>query len=109
MRKLTVVLGILLVLGASGLFVQRWLIEPAKHGRYERSARGFSEPRSDAWRSRDRGDSRRPSGRRNAGPGGLQILEMVIDVLNVVVGIVGIWLAVLGLRLHRSGSAPTRS
>jgi len=99
MRKVIVWLGILLVLGAAGLFAQRWIVEPAKHGRYEQS-RGFAEQRG-----RDGGGPRNP-GRRDRGPNGLQLFEIVIDLLNVVVGIVGIWLAVLGMRLQRANGAP---
>ena len=97
MRKVILWLGVLLALGAAGLFVQRWIVEPAKHGRFEQS-RGFSDQRGPG---RD-GGSARNSGRRDRGPSGLQLFEIVIDLLNVVVGIVGIWLAVLGMRLHRA-------
>ncbi len=97
MRKVILWLGILLVLGAAGLFAQRWVVEPARHGRYEQS-RGFAE------RGRDEGGSRRPA-RRERAPNGLQIFEIVVDLLNVVVGIVGIWLAVLGMRLQRANGA----
>jgi hypothetical protein len=98
MRKVSLWLGILLVLGAAGLFAQRWLVEPARHGRYEQS-RGFAEPRG-----RDGGGPRNP-GRRDRGPSGVQMFEIVIDLLNVVVGIVGIWLALLGMRLQRANEA----
>lgn len=37
MRKMILWLGVLLVLGAAGLFAQRWIVEPARHGRYEQS------------------------------------------------------------------------
>lgn len=102
MRKMFLCLGILLVLGAGALFAQRWIVEPAKHGRYEQS-RGVSEQRGFG---RDGGQ--RSPGRRDRGPSGLQLFEIVIDLLNVVVGIVGIWLAVLGMRLHRAND-PTRA
>lgn len=103
MRKVLLWLGVLLALGAAGLFVQRWVVEPAKHGRYQQQSRGFSEERP----GRD-GGGQRNSGRRNSGPSSLQLFEIVIDLLNVVVGIVGIWLAVLGMRLHRANH-PTRA
>lgn len=100
MRKMILWLGVLLVLGAAGLFAQRWIVEPARHGRYEQS-RGFSDQRGSG---RDGGGSR-TSGRRDRGPSSLQLFEIVIDLLNVVVGVVGIWLAVLGMRLHRANGS----
>lgn len=100
MRKVLLWLGVLLALGAGALFAQRWIVEPAKHGRYEQS-RGVSEQRG---LGRDSRGPRNP-GRRDRGPSGLQLFEIVIDLLNVVVGIVGIWLAVLGMRLRRASDA----
>jgi hypothetical protein len=103
MRKVLLWLGVLLVLGAAGLFAHRWIVEPVRHGRSEQS-RGVSDQRG-PWR--DTGGPR-TSGRRDRGPSGLQVFEIVIDLLNVVVGIVGIWLAVLGMRLQRA-NGPRRS
>lgn len=104
MRKVILWFGVLLALGAAGLFVQRWVVEPAKHGRYQQQSRGISEQRP---AGRNGGGGPRDSTRRNSGPSSLQLFEIVIDLLNVVVGIVGIWLAVLGMRLRRA-SDPTR-
>jgi hypothetical protein len=98
MRKVLLWLGIALVLGAGAVFAQRWIVEPAKHGRYEQS-RGWSEGR----RGSDGGQ--RATGRRDRGPSNLQVFEIVVDVVNVVVGVVGIWLAILGMRLQRGNGA----
>jgi hypothetical protein len=103
MRKVLLWVGVLLALGAGALFAQRWIVEPARHGRYEQS-RGFSDQRG-AGRD-ERGQ--RNSGRRDRGVNGLQVFEIVIDLLNVVVGVVGIWLAVLGMRLQRANGASRR-
>jgi hypothetical protein len=100
MRKVLLWVGVLLVLGSGALFAQRWIVEPARHGRYEQS-RGFSDQRG-AGRD-DRGQ--RNSGRRDRGVSGLQVFEIVVDLLIVAVGVVGIWLAVLGMRLQRSNGA----
>jgi hypothetical protein len=100
MRKVLLWVGVLLVLGSGALFAQRWIVEPARHGRYEQS-RGFSDQRG-AGRD-DRGQ--RNSGRRDRGVSGLQVFEIVVDLLNVAVGVVGIWLAVLGMRLQRANGA----
>ncbi|MFM9846228.1 MAG: hypothetical protein ACKVP3_03610 [Hyphomicrobiaceae bacterium] len=97
MRKALLWLGVLLALGAAGLFVQRWIVEPVKHGRYGQS-RIFTDQR---WTGRD-GGGQRSSGRRDRGVSSLQVFEIAIDLLNVVVGVVGIWQAVLGMRLHRA-------
>jgi hypothetical protein len=100
MRKVLLWVGVLLVLGAGALFAQRWIVGPVKHGRYEHS-RGLSDQR---WAGRDGGGQRNP-GRGDRGVSGLQAFEIVIDLLNVVVGIVGSWLAVLGMRLQRANGA----
>ena len=97
MWKVLLWVGVLLALGAGALFAQRWIVEPARHGRFEQS-RGYSDQR---WQGRDGGGQRNP-GRRERGVSGLQVFEIVIDLLNVVVGVVGIWLAVLGMRLQRA-------
>ena len=105
MRKVLLWVGVLLVLGSGARFAQRWIVEPARHGRYEQS-RGFSDQRG-AGRD-ERGQ--RNSGRRDRGVSGLQVFEIVVDLLNVVVGVVGIWLAVLGMRLqHANGASRSRS
>lgn len=102
MRKLIVVLGLLLLAGAAGTFGYRWLYEPARHARYQShspgASRGYSEPRA-MPRERDGGWRRQDGGR---GLGGLRLFEIVVDLLNVVIGAVGIWLAVIGMRMQRA-------
>jgi hypothetical protein len=101
MRKFTVLLGLVLVLGAGGLLSYRWFPEPERHARYSPGPSG-------GWRGEQRSgrDSRsEPSSGRTARGGGLSSLhlfEIVIDLLNVVVGVVGIWLAVIGVRAQRA-------
>jgi hypothetical protein len=101
MRKVLLWVGVLLALGAGAPFAQRWIVEPARHGRYEQS-RGFPDQRGRDERGQ------RNTGRRDRGVNGLQVFEIVIDLLNVVVGVVGIWLAVLGMRLQRANGASRR-
>lgn len=106
MRRLFVVLGIVLVLGAAATMSYRWLAEPARYSRYQPNGsgwRGLSEPRS-SWRDSRSGDSSRRSGDRQQGMSGLRLFEIVVDLLNVVVGIAGIWLAVAGVRMQRAAN-----
>lgn len=103
MRKLTVVLGLLLLVGAAGTFGYRWLHEPSRYARNHTyspgASRGYGEPR---WGSRERdgGGWRQNGGGR--GLSGLRLFEIVIDLLNVVVGGIGIWLAIVGMRMQRA-------
>lgn len=103
MRKVAVLLGLLLLAGATGMFGYRWLYEPARSARFQQhgswSQRGVSEPRS-GTRERDGGGWRQSS--RGQALSGVQLFELVIDLLNVVVGAVGIWLAIIGMRMQRA-------
>ena len=106
MRRLLVVLGLMLLLTAAGTFGYRWFQEPGRYARHQPDAsgswRGPSE-RSGGWRN----DRSGPSAGRNSKSGGLnglRLFEIVIDLLNVVVGLVGIWLAVMGVRMQRSAN-----
>jgi hypothetical protein len=104
MRKLPVLLGLLLLLGALAMLGYRWLGEPARHGRFQNAptaARDYSPAPGDRGSRSWRGGGGR-------GTSGFQIFEIVIDILNVVVGVVGIWLAVVGMRMQRAGAAAQR-
>jgi hypothetical protein len=102
MRKVAVLLGLLLLAGAAGMFGYRWLYEPARSARLQQHApwsqRGLSELRSGP---RERDGGWRQSSRGQA-LSGVQLFELVIDLLNVVVGAVGIWLAIIGMRMQRA-------
>lgn len=106
MRKFMLLLGLVLVLGAGGLLSYRWFPEPERHARYSPGPSG-------SWRGEQRSglDSRsEPSSGRTARGGGLsslRLFEIVIDLLNVVVGVVGIWLAVVGARMQRAAHRRT--
>jgi hypothetical protein len=105
MRKLLVGLGLLLLVSAAGTFGYRWLSEPARYARNQSHApgawRGYSEPRAEP-RQRD-GGWRSPSGGGGGGLRGLRLFEIVVDLLNIVIGAAGICLAVMGLRMQRAG------
>ena len=105
MRRLTVLLGMMLLLGAVGALSYRWVHEPGRYARHQPSSPGSwrspSEPRAGGWRDDRPGPSAGRSSR-NGGLSSLRLFEIVIDLLNVVVGVVGIWLAVVGVRMQRS-------
>jgi hypothetical protein len=109
MRKLTVVLGLLLLVGAAGTFGYRWLDARGGYSRYQHPSAGVPRSSSGERRAtpREGGGWRRNGDSR--GLSGLQFLEIVIDLLNVVVGGVGIWLAVMGMRTQRANAAPERA
>ncbi|MET0569303.1 MAG: hypothetical protein ABWZ74_09520 [Hyphomicrobiaceae bacterium] len=104
MRRVMVVLGLVLLLAAAGTFGYRWFHEPGRYaGRQHTSPggwRGVSEPRSGGWR-----DNRsEPSSGRGGGVSGLRLFEIVVDLLNIVVGVGGIWLAIIGVRMQRAAN-----
>jgi len=107
-----VLLGLLLFAGAAGTLGYRLFLEPeaglSSRGEDLRSGtRGAfatkSEPRAaqsaqdrQAWRSlRENNRYYRPQ------YGGLQMFSLVMDVVNVFVGLIGIWLALWGVRTRR--------
>ena len=105
MRRLTVLLGLMLALGAVAALGYRWAQEPSRYSRSQPQVsdgwRG-SEPRAGGWRGERSTPVRRGEGNRSVN--GLRLFEIVIDTLNVFVGGVGIWLAITGVRMHRSAS-----
>lgn len=110
MRRLTVLLGLFLLIGAAGIFSYRWVHEPARYARYNSgpstSWRGVSEQRTGGHETRSSPSASR-SGR--GGLSGLRLFEIVVDLLNVIVGIVGIWLAVIGVRMQRAAERHLRT
>jgi hypothetical protein len=107
MRNLAyILLGLLLVAGAGGVLMKRQL----RLADDDRSAAApAAATRSIARESGgDKAVAARPQRRIDRGieqyrtpQGGWKLFEAVIDVLNVVVGIVGIGLAVSGMRMRR--------
>jgi hypothetical protein len=102
-----VLLGLLLVAGAIGTFSYRSLYLPHK-ARTTFAAPSAGAPAADRGRSyiperdptnRTTSGAPRPSGGILNGMWGN--VEMVINVLNVVVGVLGIWMTMIGMRLQR--------
>jgi hypothetical protein len=109
MRKLTYILfGLMIFAGAAGLFYNRQM-QPADDGpaafapsnEKTRGMRPYSADRQAMQQRRfERGirQYRQPDG-------SLNTFRAVIDVLNVVVGIIGIGLALNGMRMRRGSSS----
>ncbi|HRD76604.1 MAG TPA: hypothetical protein PK264_11790 [Hyphomicrobiaceae bacterium] len=107
MRKmLFVLLGLVLIGGAIGNFAYRSLYST------ERARTALSAPSAGAPADRGRSyiPERPPTSRTTTGTpgsgGGLMSglwgnFEMVINILNVLVGILGIWMTMIGMRLQR--------
>lgn len=112
MRKGFIFLGVLLLIAAAGMFAYRQLVPFAEQAAYRDSgpsageaSRGvrpspYSRPED---RRRERGE------RRDGGARGLRMAELLINVLNIVVGVVGIWLAVMGSRMQRQTQSQSQS
>ena len=110
MRKRSLILlGLLLVAGAGGILLKRQLRVADGDGP------GAEAPAATRSIARESGGDKvvvtRPKRRIDKGieqyrtpQGGWKLFEAVIDVLNVVVGIVGIGLAVSGVRMRQDGA-----
>jgi hypothetical protein len=108
MRKvLYVLLGLALLGGAAGAFGMRYL--DWQPGAMLQSERGAGGPRA-FGRERGGGEARRWEGDRGHGQsrgGGWLTFATILDVLNVIVGVVGIVLTVSGLRMQRNAMTMT--
>lgn len=116
MRKtLFIILGLLLVLGAAGAFAYRTMQPAADQWAVRGIERSVPEaagdrPRANAPRDgqpeafRNKGGEGRSGGR----GGNWRLVEIALDALNILVGVVGIWLAVMGGRMQRQAMAQTQ-
>ncbi|MGQ0673916.1 MAG: hypothetical protein ACT4N2_13715 [Hyphomicrobium sp.] len=118
MRKLIyVVFGLMIFTGAAGLLYNRQMrvvddagpgIASETDGGTERgvTGRGLDRPEALQKRQAQRAERRIDRGLRQyrTPSGNWQTFEAVVDVLNVVVGLVGIGLAVSGMRMRRANS-----
>ena len=95
MRKLmTVLLGLLLMFGATGVLAYRLYDAPE---RAESAGKGNLRAPDTGVASKDR------LARRYYEPeaGGWQLFSAAVDVLNVIVGLIGIGLTISGVRMRR--------
>lgn len=112
MRKtMYILLGLLLVGGAIGLFVYRQSVlqeamtieQTAETEAAEPAPAPSTDRRAEQKERRQMRKAERISSRRDAG--NLRWFEMVLNVANIAVGLVGIWLAVAGTRMRREAMA----
>lgn len=101
MRKLLVVLlGLLLLAGAVGAFSYRWVIEPS------RTAAQATRPLASSPQTRALPTAPSASASRQPAPqqkvSAFNIFEIALNVANLLVGGIGIWLAMRGMRATRT-------
>ncbi len=113
MRKwLFMILGVLLVAGAAGAFAVRYFYPGAERVAYRetvpdrlaRRSRDFEQPRG-ALSGKHEGRAERDS--ESFEPGSLRLAEFLLNVLNTVVGVIGIGLWFAGSRMR--GQSQTQS
>ena len=107
MRKLLfLALGLLLIAGAIGAGYFRHVHEPRTSSRTVASA-PQGATRSAQPQTTTRPTQSRPSAQQPASQqfSGFQLFDTIVNVLNVVVGLVGIWMAVVGMRMQRAAAA----
>lgn len=113
MRKsLFIILGLLIVVGAGATFAYRQMLlsnAQLASRQVERSVREGSEgqPSPSARRGVDREafGNEGGEGRSRAKGGNWRLVEIALDVLNILVGIAGIGLAIMGGRMQRRAMA----
>ena len=105
MRKFGLLaLGLVLLGAALGTFGYRWIYEPQRAARVvqqapQGAARGLQGP-ADA-RQRPQGGAQKQT---QTQVSGFQVFEIALNVANVLVGLIGIWLAVRSVRGSPRGS-----
>ena len=92
-RLLFVLLGLVLLGGAIGTFSYRWFVEPSRTTQVIRPGAAPSTRGATEAQRRD------PRGQQVSA---YNTFEIALNVANLVVGVVGIWLAVSGVRARRS-------
>jgi len=111
MRKaLFIILGLLLVIGAIGVGSYRHLLQPevARAPVSEslapstRGTRGVTAPDDTAAAPRAERGVERTQQRNQLGT--WDMIDLVLNALNAVVGIIGIWLAIVGMRMQRAAA-----
>lgn len=94
-RTATILLGLMLIVGSVGVFSYRWFVEPSATSVSSRAPVATRSVQPSA-RSADREAVRRPEPAIN----GVRLFEIVLNTLNAVVGVVGIWVGLMGLRMR---------
>ena len=111
MRRLGyILLGVVLLAGAAGVLGYRLQNEPSLTARYSWLAGEENTARPTAPATESFSASRREDGRefrrspRDEGSS-MKLVELGLDVANVVVGLVGIWLTLSGMSMRRRAGA----
>lgn len=111
MRKIGVLLlGLVLVAGAASMFGYRWVHQSSRMAaaRYESApAPGAGDSRRNVLTEQRGGRPTQAPRGRDGGSGKLDWMsvDVVLNALNVLVGVIGIWLAWLGLRMQQTMAA----
>ena len=108
MRKFALILiGIVLIAACVGYVGWRIHDDPNLLERYERSFSGAVENQSDGsvdagpdTNNEDGAARAARSAEQKAPRNALKLFEIVLDFANVIVGLIGIWLAVSGMRMR---------
>ena len=107
MRTLNwIVVGVLIAVGAIGIASYRHYLEPQRRTQIIQPS-AVGTPTASIVRRTSSSDATRttPLRVRDTTRAGWQAFEMVVNVLNVVVGVLGIWMTFYGLRLQRTALA----
>jgi hypothetical protein len=103
MRKsIYILLGLLMIAGAAGSAYYLNIAAP-KSSRQESNQQATRAPQS-ATRGVPSPSDRTTSASKPA-PSGFQMFDTIVNILNVVVGLVGIYLSVAGIRMQRQAQA----
>lgn len=98
MRYVYLLIGLLMVAGAVGFMFYRMDQEPDLVSKYERMIQGESTVKTSEVERR----TRSPSASRGGGDSeSVEMFQMALDVGNLVVGLIGIFLAVSSMRGRR--------
>ncbi len=104
MRKsIYILLGLLMIAGAAGS-AYYLNVATSKSSRQESNQQAARAPQS-ATRGMPGPTDQRPQSASKPAPSRFQVFDTVVNILNVVVGLVGIYLSIAGIRMQRQAQA----
>lgn len=98
MRYVYLLIGLLMIAGAIGFGVHRFVQNPDLMAKYERIIQGESSAKVSGIEKNTRSVTRSSGSTESDG---VQYFQMALDVGNLVVGLVGIFLALTSMRGRR--------